>query len=139
MSTNFDFLTSDPQFEPFAEAAISAERALSISPALCATASRTALEFAVKWLYSVDDSLTKPYEDKLVTLISTENFKDLIPRGMIAKLDYLRRVGNNAAHNPKSVSRDQAVLALQNLHSFMDFIAYRYGANYEKMAKDYTV
>ena len=130
MSTNFDFLTQDPQFEAFAEAAVSAERVLSISPALCATACRTALEFAVKWVYSVDGSLAKPYEEKLVTLISAEDFKDLIPPGMIAKLDYLRRVGNVAAHNPRGVSRDQAVLALQNLHSFMDFVAYCYGASY---------
>ncbi|MCD8174741.1 MAG: hypothetical protein LUD41_02170 [Phascolarctobacterium sp.] len=52
---------------------------------------------------------------------------------MIAKLDYLRRIGNNATHNPKGVSRDQAVLALQNLHSFLDFIAYCYGANYTEV------
>ncbi len=130
MRTNFDFLTKDPQFEPFAEAAVSAERVLPISPALCATACRTALEFAVKWVYSVDGSLVKPYEDKLVTLVSTEDFKDLIPSGMYAKLNYLRKVGNNATHNPKSVSRDQAVLALQNLHSFLDFVAYCYGTDY---------
>lgn len=136
MRTNFDFLKKDPQFEPFAEAAISAERALSISPALCATACRTALEFAVKWVYTVDNSLAMPYEDKLVTLISTDDFKDLIPSGMIAKLDYLRRAGNNAAHNAKGVSRDQAMLALQNLHSFLDFVAYCYGASYEEVPFD---
>lgn len=136
MPTNFDFLLKDPQFEPFAEAAVSAERVFPISPALCATACRTALEFAVKWVYSVDGSLTKPYEDKLVTLISTEDFKDLLPSGMIAKLDYLRRVGNNATHNPKGVSRDQAVLALQNLHSFLDFVAYCYGTDYIEVSFD---
>ncbi|MCD7953190.1 MAG: DEAD/DEAH box helicase family protein [Synergistaceae bacterium] len=133
MPTNFDFLLQDPQFEPFAEVAVSAERVFSISQALCATACRTAMEFAVKWVYSVDKSLTMPYEDKLVSLISTEDFKDLLPTGMIAKLDYLRRIGNNATHNPKGVSRDQAVLALQNLHSFLDFIAYCYGANYTEV------
>lgn len=133
MRTNFDFLLQDPQFEPFAEAAVSAERVLPISAHLCAAACHTALEFAVKWVYSVDGSLTKPYEDKLVTLISTEDFKDLLPAGMIPKIDYLRRVGNNATHNPKGVSRDQAVLALQNLHSFMDFVAYCYGANYTEV------
>lgn len=130
MPTNFDFLTKDPQFESFAAAAVSTERVLPISPALCATACRTALEFAVKWVYSVDDSLIKPYEDKLITLISTEDFKDLIPSGMGTKLDYLRRIGNNATHNAKGVSYDQAVLALQNLHSFLDFVAYCYGTNY---------
>jgi type I restriction enzyme R subunit len=139
MRTNFDFLITDPQFEPFAEAAVSAERVLPISPALCATACRTALEFAVKWVYSVDRSLHKPYEDKLVTLISTEDFKELIPIGMIQKLDYLRKVGNNATHNPKSVSRDQAVLALQNLHSFLDFVAYCYGTMYTEVPFDKTL
>ena len=88
------------------------KQVLPISPALCATACRTALEFAVKWVYSVDSSITKPYEDKLVTLLNSEDFKDLIPSGMGAKLDYLRKVGNNATHNPKGVSWDQAVLAL---------------------------
>ena len=82
----------------------------------------------MKWIYSVDSSLKKPYDDKLVTLVSTEDFKDLIPPGLGVKLDYLRRVGNMAIHNPKGVSRDQAVLALQNLHSFLDFTAYCYGS-----------
>ncbi len=132
MRTNFDFLKKDPQFEPFAEAAVSAERVMSISPALSATASRTALGIAVKWMYSADNHLTMPYDDKLATLISGEDFKDLLPIGMIAKLDYLRRVGNNAAHKPKSINRDQAALALQNLHSFLDFVAYCYSTDYEE-------
>lgn len=136
MPTNFDFLLNDPQFEPFAGAAVSAEKVLPISPALCATACRTAMEFAVKWVYSVDQSLKKPYEDKLVTLISTEDFKGLLPSGLLPKLDYLRRVGNNATHNANGVSRDQAVLALQNLHSFLDFVAYCYGTDYRETAFD---
>ncbi len=136
MRTNFDFLKRDPQFGYFAEAAVSAERAMSISPALAATASRTALEIAVKWMYSADDLLSLPYDDRLATLISGEDFKDLLPTGMIAKLDYLRRVGNNATHDPKSINRDQAVLALRNLHSFLDFVAYCYSDNYQETMFD---
>ncbi|MDD5486042.1 MAG: DEAD/DEAH box helicase family protein [Dehalococcoidales bacterium] len=132
MRTNFDFLKEDEQFEPFAEAAISAELVLTISPALSATASQTALAIAVKWMYSADSSLTKPYDDKLTTLISGEDFKDLLPIGMAAKLDYLLKVGNSATNNPKSINRDQALLALQNLHSFLDFIAYCYSTNYQE-------
>ena len=130
MRTNFDFLTKDPQFEPFAEAAVAAELALPILPSMCATACRVAMELAVKWMYSADSSLTMPYDDRLASLISSEDFKDLLPDGMIAKLDYLRRVGNNAAHKAKGVSRDQAILALQNLHSFLDFITYCYSTEY---------
>ena len=139
MSTNFDFLLKDPQFEPFAEAAVSAELVLPISPALCATACRTALEFAVKWVYSVDSSLTKPYDEKLATLVSAEDFKDLLPSGLFPKLTYLRKVGNNATHNAKSVTRDQAVLALQNLHSFLDFVAYCYGKSYAETTFDKVI
>ena len=79
MHTNFDFLRNDKQFETFAEAAVSAEQAFFVSPALSASASRTALEMAVKWMYSADDFLNMPYDDKLVTLISGEKFKDLLP------------------------------------------------------------
>ena len=54
MPTNFDFLKTDPQFASFADTAIQAELVLPISPAFAAGGCRTALEFAVKWLYSVD-------------------------------------------------------------------------------------
>ena len=79
----------------------------------------------------MDESLVVPYEDKLVTLISAEDFRDLLPNAdMLNKLQYLRRIGNIAAHNPKGVTYDQAVLALQHLHSFLDFVAYCYAADY---------
>ncbi|MGI6252913.1 MAG: DEAD/DEAH box helicase family protein [Aminivibrio sp.] len=136
LRTNFDFLQKEPRFKPFAEAAISAEQALSISPALSASACRTTLEIAVKWMYGADEFLTEPYDDRLATLISGERFKDLLPRGMIARLDYLRRVGNSAVHNPKSINRDQAVLALKNLHSFMGFLSYCYGTDYREEVFD---
>lgn len=139
MQTNFDFLQNERRFEPFADAAVAAERVLPISSSLCATACRTALEFAIKWMYSVDDSLTKPYEDKLATLISTDDFKDLLPEGMMAKVDYLRRLGNAATHNPKGVNYNQAVLALQNLHSFLDFVAFCYSTSYLKTSFNATL
>ena len=47
------------------------------------------------------------------------------------RLDFIRRVGNNAAHNGKKITLDQAKLCLENLYIFLDFVAYCY-------AKDYT-
>jgi len=104
--TNFNFLKSDPKFATFADTAIQAELVLPISPAFTATGSRTALEFAIKWLYSVDKSLSMPYEVKLATLLHTEDFKGLLPHGLFPKLDYIRKLGNNATHNPNGVTRD---------------------------------
>ena len=53
--TNFDFLRSDPQFTAFGETAIAAEKIYSIDPGACVLQCRCAMEFAVKWMYSVDD------------------------------------------------------------------------------------
>lgn len=130
MRTNFDFLNNDPEYKPFAEAAIAAEKALSFSPSLSAISSRTAMEFAVKWVYSVDAELAMPYDDKLSTLLSTDDFKELIPYGMGKKLDYIRRIGNIATHQMTGVTKDQAMLSLENLHGFLDYVDYCYGADY---------
>ena len=76
--TNFDFLKDDPQFSGFADAAIAAERILPIDAENSAMASRRAMEFAIKWMYSVDGSLVKPWDDRLVSLMSTEEFHDIV-------------------------------------------------------------
>lgn len=134
--TNFDFLKTDPQFTPFTDVAVAAERVFPIDYASSAVNCRRAMEFAIKWMYSVDGALRMPYQDKLVTLMNTGEFKDVVGKDLHKRLDYIRLVGNNANHNHKNITRDQAVLALQNLHVFMDFIAYCYGAHYQETAFD---
>ena len=52
--TNFDFLKNTPDFATFADVAISAERLIYLDPAACVFNCRRAMEFAVKWMYSVD-------------------------------------------------------------------------------------
>ena len=51
--TNFDFLLSSPDFAPFGEAAVAAEKIYAIDPAACVMTCRRAMENAVKWMYSV--------------------------------------------------------------------------------------
>ncbi|NLL06929.1 MAG: DEAD/DEAH box helicase family protein [Clostridiaceae bacterium] len=129
--TNFDFLKTEPKFASFADVAISAEKVYSIDYATSVLNCRRAMEFAVKWLYSVDSSLEMPYQDKLATLMSTDSFKDIVRPDIYKRMDYIRIIGNNVNHNPKNITKDQAKLAIQNLFVFMDFVAYCY-------AKDYT-
>ena len=88
------------------------------------------MEAAVKWMYAVDGSLVMPWDDKLVTLINTEEFRGIVDDQLIFRLDFIRRMGNNAAHGGKVITREQAVLCLQNLFVFFDFLAYCYGENY---------
>ena len=110
--TNFDFLLSDEQFAPFADTAIAAEKIFHIDVASAVVGCRRAMEFAVKWMYSVDGSLVMPYQDKLVSLMSTDEFKDIIGIELYKRLNYIRLVGNNANHNAKNITKDQAALAL---------------------------
>lgn len=129
--TNFDFLKKEPQFASFVDVAISAEKILHIDMEASVINCRRAMEFAIKWMYSVDGSLVMPYQDTLVSLMSTEEFRDIVEPDLWRRLDVIRRVGNNAAHNGKKITLDQAKLCLENLYIFLDFVAYCY-------AKDYT-
>jgi len=134
--TNFDFLRSDPQFDGFARVAISAERILHIDPAACALNCRRAMEFAVKWLYSVDASLSMPDDDRLVRLMDSRPFRELVGEDLWKKMKLIRTLGNNAAHDGDKISREQAELCLENLFDFMDFIAYCYSTNYKRKPFD---
>ena len=46
---------------------------------------RRAMEFAIKWMYSVDVSLTMPYQDNLIRLIRTEEFRDIIDEDLMKR------------------------------------------------------
>lgn len=130
--TNFDFLKSDPQFDSFSSVAISAEKILHIDLEASVLNCRRAMEFAVKWMYSVDKSLSMPYEDKLVSLMNTEEFRDIVGFDIWRRIEYIRTKGNNAAHENKKVTLDQARLCIENLFIFLDFVFYCYGKEYNE-------
>lgn len=127
--TNFDYLKSESRFESFADAAIAAEKVLHIDVATSAINCRRAMEYAVKWMYSVDDDLDMPYDDKLSSLINDEDFRDIVQYDLWKRLDFIRKVGNNAVHTNKKISLGQAELCLENLFVFFDFIACCYGSD----------
>ena len=121
--TNFDFLTSDPQFNTFSGVAVSAEKIYHIDPSASILNCRRAMEFAVKWMYSVDGSLVMPYQDTLISLMSSEEFRDIVGTDIYRRMDFIRRMGNNAAHTGKKISEAQGMLCLENLFVFLDFVA----------------
>ena len=130
--TNFDFLKKESQFESFADAAIAAEQVLPLDHAAGVIGCRRAMEFAVKWMYSVDGDLHKPYQETLVTLMNTDDFHQLVDRDLWKRMDLIRKMGNNAAHSGRKISEDQALLCLENLYYFMDFVAYCYAEDYSE-------
>ena len=110
--------------------AVAAERILHIDPSACVLNCRRAMEFAVKWMYSVDKALVMPYQDTLVSLMNAEDFRDIVGADIWRRMDFIRRAGNNAAHTGKKITEEQAALCLENLYVFLDFVAYCYGENY---------
>ena len=134
--TNFDIFLSEDKFASFAEVAVSAEKIYQIDPAACVLNCRRCLEFAVKWMYSVDGELVLPWDDKLVSLMSTDEFRDVVDDNLLRRMHFIRKLGNTAAHAGSKVSREQAALCLENLYIFLDFVAYCYGENYKERAFD---
>lgn len=139
MVTNFDYLKNAPQFAPFANVAISAERIILIDAEASIMNSRRAMEFAVKWMYSVDKALEMPYQDNLQTLLNGEDFRKLVGYDLWKRMDYIRTCGNKVAHNGQKMSRDVAMLCLENLFIFLDYVACCYAVDYQERNFDKTL
>ena len=139
MITNFDYLKKEPKFSRFADVAISAERIILMDPEASIINSRRAMEFAVKWMYSVDSDLEMPYQDNLQSLMNAEEYRDIVGPDLWKRMDYIRRCGNNVAHSNKKLGRDEAMLCLENLFIYLDFVACCYSEQYEERSFDRTV
>ena len=139
MVTNFDYLKNESRFSDFAEVAISAEKIILIDPQASIINCRRAMEFAVKWMYSVDEELEMPYQDNLQSLMNNEDFRDIVGPDIWKRMDYIRRCGNNAAHSNKKLGKDIAMLCLENLFIYLDFVACCYSGNYEERTFDRSV
>lgn len=139
MITNFDYLKNEPKFSSFADTAISAEKVILLDPEASILNSRRAMEFAIKWMYSVDSALEMPYRDNLQSLMNTEEYRQLVGVDLWKRMDYIRRSGNNAAHSNKKLGRDEAMLCLENLFIYLDYVAYCYSDRYEEHSFDKTI
>ncbi len=139
MITNFDYLKAESKFSSFADVAISAEKIILMDPEASIINSRRAMEFALKWMYSVDSELEMPYQDNLQSLMNAEDYRQIVGPDLWKRMDYIRRSGNNVAHSNKKLGRDEAMLCLENLFIYLDYIAYCYSDNYEEHSFDKTI
>lgn len=130
MVTNFDYLKNESKFSSFADVAISAEKIILMDPEASIINCRRAMEFAIKWMYSVDRELERPYQDNLHTLMNTEDFRQIVGGDLWKRLEFIRRCGNNVAHSNRKLGKDEALLCLENLFIFTDYIAYCYADEY---------
>lgn len=130
--TNFEFLSSIPEYALFSGATIEAEKVYSTSPAMCAVGCRKALELAVKWVYSADRTITMPYKDNLQSLIHEPSFRFALDSQTWGKLPFIIRLGNLAVHTERAVNPADALLSLESLFEFIEWVDYCYGSDYEE-------
>ena len=134
--TNFEFLSDISEYALFSKAAIEAEKVFSTSPAMCAVGCRKALELAVKWVYSADNTIKMPYKDNLQSLIHETSFRFALDTNTWNKLPFIIKLGNLAVHTEKSVSNSDALMSLEGLFEFIEWIDYCYGADYAERKFD---
>lgn len=130
MPSNFEFLKEQDEYKLFSAASIEAERVLAASPAMAAVGCRKALELAVKWVYSADNTITMPYKNNLQSLIHEPSFKFAVDKQTWSKLSYIINLGNLAVHTGKAIDRSDAVLSLSSLFEFIQWMDYCYGTAY---------
>ena len=54
-------------------------------------------------------------------------------------MDYIRKCGNKVAHSNKRFGRDEALLCLENLFIYLDYIAYCYSDEYVEHTFDRNI
>lgn len=102
-----------------------AERQAHSDPRGTAVHCRLAVEALVLWLYENDADLEAPYQDHLAALISEPCFIRLVGTMIRAKIDFIRKIGNSAAH-PGKFAPSQAVGALREIFHIGVWFATRY-------------
>ena len=134
--TNFSFLKEKSTYALFAPACVEAERIFAASPAMCAVGCRKALELAVKWVYAADTSMEMPYRDNLQSLLHEPSFCFAVERNTWGKLPFIAKLGNEAVHTGHNIQKGDALLCLQSLFEFVQWIDYCYGTAYQEREFD---
>ncbi|WP_138512468.1 DEAD/DEAH box helicase family protein [Rhodoferax bucti] len=131
MASNFSFLQAEwPAL--FAEATKAEQAALTDPRTACFYARRT-LELAVAWLFQAEGGrggrLQMPYKPDLSAFLFEPSFKVLVGPALHAKMDVVRKQGNNAVHSARPITAADATAVLRELFQVAFWLARNYGRN----------
>lgn len=129
---NFDFLTYDTNYFAFSQMAIQAELQYNKNTVFAAFAARKSLEQAVKWMYSVDPDLHKPYDDSIQVLVHESSFVNAVPSNIRHDIQLVIKVGNSGVHDTLAVEKKYVLLSLKALFNFLNWLDYTYGSDYKQ-------
>lgn len=133
---NFDFLTYDTNYSAFSQMAIQAELQYNKNTVFAAFAARKSLEQAVKWMYSVDGDLRRPYSDSIQLLVHEPSFVNAVPSDVLSAMQTVIKVGNSGVHDTYAVDKKYVLLSLKALFNVLNWIDYTYGMNYKQRVFD---
>lgn len=127
--SNFTFLQADWPLL-LAEAG-RAEQAALIDPRTACFYARRTLELAVGWLFQAEGGrggkLQMPYKPDLSAFLFEPSFKILIGPALHAKMDVIRKQGNNAVHSARPITAQDATAVLRELFQVAFWLARNYG------------
>ena len=106
---------------------------------MCAVGCRKALELAVKWVYSADNTMRMPYKNNLQSLIHEPSFRFAVDSQTWGKLPFIIRLGNLAVHTERSVGEREARVSLKGLFEFIQWVDYCYGSDYAERQFDQSL
>jgi hypothetical protein len=114
-ASNFGFL--QPDWPDLLAEARRAEAAAHADPRTACFYARRTLELAVAWLYQAEGgrggSLRMPYKADLSAYLFEPSFQQLVGPAVHAKMDVIRRLGNQAVHHARPVPPQDALAALR--------------------------
>lgn len=115
---NFSFTDNIKSIERINSLCRDAEEFVLSRPNISAGQSRKALENLVKGIYQIKVGYV-PTKQDLFSLVTRDEFTEFIGnQGILDALHFIRKVGNKAVHS-SSVSKAQALQALEFLHFFV--------------------
>ncbi len=123
--SQFSFLKAE--FPEQFELAERAENYALSDPGASGIYARKTLESIVHWVFKHDRAMPMPLDNKLNDYLHVPQFRQARGGTVFDKARIVQRIGNRAAHESKSPSKQDAVAAVQSLFAVSHWFAHTYG------------
>ena len=128
--SNFDFVPVE--WGETRSDAIRAESYGQVDPRSCVFYARRVLEQVVIRIFDLE-RLPVPYKSDLAARLGDAGFQGAVGADIVFKSTIIRRLGNVAVHETRTVTPDAATNALLHLHDVLKWAAYTYSASPEQV------
>jgi type I restriction enzyme R subunit len=124
VNTQFVFLKAE--FPPIHAGAVKARAAALSDPRTSCFYARWTIEQVIRWSFTHDRSLPRPYDDRVSALLHDPAFMKLIGDKLFLLAKETIRLGNRAAHDSRPLNSHDSVAAVSHLFQFCYWFARTY-------------